>query len=70
MTYINGFTAIALVEFAVRNARPNECGESDRWVAVQDVFGFGMASSIEMCRRFGLDPFEKVPGPTCLSCNP
>ncbi len=30
-----------------------------------DVFGYGSTTSTELCRRFGLDPHEKVQGVKC-----
>lgn len=59
-----------LVERAVKNARPRQCGESHRWVAISDTFALGSTYSIELCRIHGLDPHEKVNGPRCISCNP
>lgn len=60
------YSPLAMVERAVRNARPHRTTEAARWVAVRDVFGFGSTTSIELCLRFGLDPHERVPG---IKCN-
>lgn len=57
----------ALVERAVRAARPNRTTEAPRWVAIVDTFGIGCTSATELCRRFGLDPHERVSGARC-SC--
>lgn len=62
------YSDLAMVERAVRNARPHRTTEAARWVAVKDVFGYGSTTSTELCRKFGLDPYEKVPGITC-TCN-
>lgn len=59
------YSPIAMVERAVRNARPHRSSEAPRWVAVMDVFGYGSTTSTELCRRFGLDPYEKVKGIAC-----
>jgi hypothetical protein len=67
---VTDYSQESLVERAVRNARPRECGEVPRWAAVSDAFGLGSTYSIELCRIHGLDPDEKVSGPTCRSCNP
>ncbi len=55
----------AMVERAVRNARPHRTTKAPRWVAVKDVFGYGSTTSVELCRRFGLDPHERVQGAKC-----
>jgi hypothetical protein len=67
---VSDYTAEELVSRAVRNARPHACGESPRWVAIQDTFALGSTYSIQLCRIHGLDPEEKVSGPRCISCNP
>ena len=61
----DGYSPIAMVERAVRNARPHRTTAAPRWVAVRDVFGYGSTTSTELCRRFGLDPHETVPGAHC-----
>jgi len=60
----------SMVGRAIRNAKPRECGEAPRWVAVMDTFGFGSTYAIELCHLYGLDPEEKVSGARCLVCNP
>lgn len=65
MSQSSKYSPIAMVERAVRNARPHRTTEAPRWVAVQDVFAFGSEASIAICRRFGLDPYERVPGAKC-----
>lgn len=59
------YSPMAMVERAVRNARPHRTYEAPRWVAVMDVFGYGSTTSTELCRLFGLDPHEKVAGIKC-----
>jgi hypothetical protein len=59
------YSAIAMVERAVRNARPHRMTEAPRWVGVKDIFSYGSTTSKELCRRFGLDPYEKVAGVQC-----
>ena len=34
-----------------------------RWVAVMETFALGSGYSMELCRRFGLDPHELVKRP-------
>lgn len=55
---------------ALHNAKPRECGEAPRWVAVRDTFAVGSTSAHDLCRENGLDPEELVCGPRCLSCHP
>jgi len=59
-----------LVERAVRNARPHDCGEHPRWVAVMDTFALGSTYAHELCVLHGLNPDDKVNGAHCLVCNP
>lgn len=56
-----------LLRRAVNLARPDRTTDAPRWVAVMDTFGLGSTSATELCRRFGLDPHERVRGARC-SC--
>ena len=60
-----------LVEGAVRNAQPRGYGAAPRWAAVRAAFGVGSTFAQELCRRFGLDPDEMLPGgwPICQRCE-
>lgn len=52
-----------LLARAVRGARVLTGGASvqhPRWVAVMAAFGLGSTYACQLCRRFGLDPDEKV----------
>jgi hypothetical protein len=49
-----------LAERAARAAGYAASPRRVRWAAVQDVFGTGSVWSIDICRRFGLDPHEEV----------
>jgi hypothetical protein len=49
-----------LVKRAVRNAGRLVTPKRVRWAAVLDVFGTGSTWSMDLCRRFGLDPHERV----------
>lgn len=51
-----------LLRRAVTGARSRTHGRRYhwRWVAVMDVFALGSSFAHELCRRFGLDPDEKV----------
>ena len=49
-----------LLERAVKTARAKGRGYQPRWVAVMDRFMLGSTYSMQLCRRFGLDPDEKV----------
>lgn len=53
-----------LVQRAVRNARPRHPAGSVRWGAVADALAVGSTYATNLCRRFGLDPHEQLPGPT------
>jgi len=64
------YTLDRLVENAIRNARPEDAGDAERWVAVRDTFATGSTVAVELCRAYGLDPFEKVHGGSCVACNP
>ena len=67
---IREITDEQLVKRAVRNARARDTGDSPRWVAVMDTFGLGSTYAHELCTAHGLNPDEKVNGPTCKGCNP
>lgn len=49
-----------LLERAVRSARGRTGRINPRWVGVADAFALGSTYSRQLCRRFGLDPDEKV----------
>ena len=52
-----------LLARAVKSARSrhyNKRVKHPRWVAVKDAFELGSGYSMELCRRFGLDPEEEV----------
>jgi hypothetical protein len=54
-----------LVARAVRNARARDKRKGQkhpRWLAVMDAFALGSTYAAQLCRRFGLDPDEKVSG--------
>lgn len=56
---VNDIPDEKLVERAVRNARPRK-GRIPRWAAVADAFGLGSTYSIQLCRRFGIDPDQLI----------
>jgi len=58
----------ALVERAVRNARPRGCGKFARWSAIGETFALGSTSSIALCKRFGLNSEDQIDGPICEVC--
>lgn len=66
---VRNYSLQSMVERAVKNARPHQCGEAPRWVAVMDTFALGSTFAGELCRIYGLDPDEKVIGPRCLACE-
>lgn len=70
MTLPLEYTHESLVERAIRNAKPRIAGDAERWVAVMDTFGTGSTVAIVLCRLYGLDPHEKVPGVRCIACDP
>lgn len=63
------YSDAAMVERAVRNAIPHGTLPAQRWVAVREVFGYGSTTSVALCRRFGLDPYEELSGTACDSCG-
>jgi hypothetical protein len=63
------YSAKTMVERAVRNARPHGCMDSPRWVAVQEVFGYGSTTSVDLCIMFGLDPHARVSSQRCHYCD-
>lgn len=60
-SYSISLTDAELLRRAVRGARcPGRQGEHWRWVAVMEVFALGATYAQALCRRFDLDPDEKV----------
>lgn len=66
LTFAGDYSLEKMVERAVRNARPHRTTEAPRWVAVMDVFAYGSTTSHQLCRHFGLDPYERVQGARCM----
>lgn len=48
-----------LIARVVRSARPRK-GRVPRWAAVGEIFALGSTFSIQLCRRFGVDPDEQI----------
>lgn len=48
-----------LLKRAVTNARPRK-GRTVRWAVISDAFGLGSTYSIQLCRRFGIDPYQQI----------
>lgn len=58
---VNDISGNELLMRAVKNCRArNSRGYKPRWVAVSDTFGLGPTYSWQLCKRFNLDPDEKV----------
>jgi hypothetical protein len=70
MTYLREISVESLIERAVRAARPRSVGRGSepRWSAVAEAFGLGSTYSIELCKKFGLDPEERLASPKCVTC--
>jgi hypothetical protein len=50
-----------LLRRVVRNARPRKRGRGfTRWIAVMHTFLVGSTLARQLCRRFDIDPDEKV----------
>jgi hypothetical protein len=60
--FVGNYSMEALIERAIRNARPHSYGKAPRWVAVQDTFCYGSTTSAQLCAHFGLDPWEEIEG--------
>lgn len=67
---VGEYTQKDMFERALRNAKPRDCGEAPRWVAVMDTFALGSTYAHMLCRNFGLDPDEMVAGARCVACEP
>lgn len=64
-----GYTFFDLVDRAVRNAKPDTTGKTERWVAVRDTFGVGKTTAKKLCRSYQLDPSKEVFGTYCPYCD-
>lgn len=54
---------VELLRRAVLSARPygrRRLSQQPKWVAVMDCFALGSTYATQLCRRFGIDPDEKV----------
>ena len=56
---VPGWTAEALLQTAIRTARPRR-GTEYRWVAVRDYLKVGSTTATALCRWAGVDPMERV----------
>lgn len=57
---VNDISDADLLERAVRTARERGRAYHPRWVGVARAFGLGSTYACQLCRRYGLDPEEKV----------
>lgn len=57
---VNDIPDNELLGRAVRTARARGRGYMPRWVGVSEAFALGSTYSQQLCRRFGLDPDERV----------
>jgi hypothetical protein len=62
---VREITDAQLVERVMRNLRNRDFGHSPAWVVVMETFGLGSTYSEELCRLYGIDPNEQIPGVTC-----
>lgn len=60
MADVNDIPDNELLGRAVRNCRARQSGKSPRWVGVSDTFTLGSTYSMQLCRRYGVDPDELV----------
>jgi hypothetical protein len=56
---VNDIPDEQLLGRAVRNARPRR-GRVPRWSAVSDLFALGSTFSMQLCRRYGVDPDQQI----------
>jgi len=58
---VNDISDAELIGRAVRNCRPRrKSGKSPKWQAVSETFALGSLYSVQLCRRFGVDPDKQV----------
>ena len=60
MNDVSSITDDALLRRSVTTARAKGRGYQPRWVAVMDRFQLGSTYATQLCKRFDLDPHEKV----------
>ena len=62
---VNDIPDNVLLGRAIRDFRPIKRGDGGiyRWAAVMVRFGLGSTYARQLCRRFGMDPDEKVRKP-------
>lgn len=72
---MNERTDETLLEFAVKYAGKDSVFHYPKWNHVANMCGLGQTSATLLCKRFGVDPDEKVSQKTtasewyCLRCN-
>lgn len=57
---------VSLLEWAVGHAGNNAADPGPRWSHVAALFGLDSTSAAALCRRFAVDPDERVGG--CKNC--
>lgn len=57
---VNDIPDEELLGRAVRSGKRARHGGQPRWVRVMDLFGLGSTYAHQLCRRYGMDPDEKV----------
>lgn len=48
------------IAWAIKTARSGYIKKNYRWAHARDMFAIGSGSAIKLCKRFGIDPDEKV----------
>lgn len=57
---VNDIGDETLLRRAVRSGRRAKTGGEPRWVRVMRLFGLGSTYARQLCRRFDVDPDERV----------
>lgn len=69
MEFTGQYAEQEMLRRAVTYVRSRGNEPCERWVAVMDLFHYGSTTSANLCRHFGLDPFELVDGTPCQACQ-
>jgi hypothetical protein len=65
---VGGYGVDELMKRAIANARARDGKKVPRWAAVRDLFAVGSTTAMAVCRGYGFDPHEEVPGFVCERC--
>lgn len=68
MEWTGDYSDENMVRRVVLYCRNEDDAPLPRWAVVMRIFGTGSTTAADLCRRFGLNPDEMMPGKPCDVC--